>query len=180
MALFAKKTVPIFGLVGLLHLSVTTDSEKHDFDLLGYARELHGRLEAEIEQQVQQTLGAEFEVSNVEFRKGSIEVYVAITAVGTFFMGFSRYESFVKSVNLLVSQLRGLLQRFFGQAPVGAPGMPVSVTGSWQPSPVITAANQSFDASSGLDSCQMVLAYLLLSHAALLGTLLWLVVRHLR
>ena len=178
MPIFARKTVPIYGFIGLVRLSVNTNDE--DSELLGYARELHRKLEAEIDLQVQQTLGPEFEVLNVEINRGSITLLIAVGAVGTFYMGFSRYEGFVKSVNLLVSQLRGLLQRFFGQAPGGATRPPVSVTGSWQPGPVVIAANQTLDASSGIDSCQIVLAYLLLSHAALLGVLIWLVIRHLR
>jgi hypothetical protein len=180
MALFAKATVPIYGFLGLLRLTVRTPNEDYDGDLLGYARELHRQLEADIDRAVEETLGSEFEVLNVEFRKGSIEVLVALGAVGTFFMGFSRYESFVKSVNLLVSQLKGLLQRFFDQAPGGAARTPVSVTGSWQPGPVVTAANQVLSSSTGIDSCQIVLAYLLVSHAALLGVLIWLVIRHLK
>jgi hypothetical protein len=127
MPLFARKTVPIYGFIGLVRLSVNTNDE--DSELLGYARELHRKLEAEIDVQVQQTLGPEFEVISVEINRGSITLLIALGAVGTFYMGFSRYEGFVKSVNLLVSQLRGLLQRFFGQAPGGATRPPVSVTG---------------------------------------------------
>jgi len=178
--MFASRTVPIYGFVGFLRLTVRTGSGDYDNELLGYARELHRQLEDEITNQVRQTLGPEFEVLNIEINKGSITVLVALGAVGAFFMGFSRYESFVKSVNLLVSQLKELLQTFFGQAPGGASRPPVSVTGSWQPGPVVTAASQVLSESRGIDSCQIVLAYLLLSHAALLGVLLWLVIRHLK
>ncbi len=178
MPLFARKTVPIYGFIGFVRLTLNTDGE--DDKLLGYARELHRELESEIDLQVQQTLGPEFEVLNVEINRGSITLLIALGAVGTFYMGFSRYESFVKSANLLVSQLKGLVQRFFGQAPGGGIRLPLSVTGSWQPSAVIAEANRTFDASSGIDSCQVVLAYLLLSHAAMMGVLIWLVIRHLR
>lgn len=180
MSLFAKRTALIYGYVGLVHLTVRTANSEEDGDLLGYARELHQQLEAEIEQQVRDTLGPDFEVLNVDFRKGSVEIWVALGAVGTFFMGFSRYESFVKSVNLLVSQLRGLVQRFFGQGPRPAMEPPIVVTGSWQPGPSVTAANQMLTYSGGIDSSDIVLAYLLLSHAALLGVFLWLLVRHLK
>ena len=180
MPIFAKPTVPIYGFVGVLRLTVRTDNENYDSDLLGYARELHRQLEGDIDRQVQETLGPDFEVLNVEFRKGSLEVLVVLGAVGTFYMGFSRYESFVKSVNLLVSQIKGLLQRFFGRAPGAPVQTPISVTGSWQPGPVVTAANQMLSVSSGINSSHFVLGYLLLSHAALLCVLLWLVVRHLK
>lgn len=174
MPIFARKTVPIYGFIGLVRLTVNTNDE--DSELFGYARELRQKLEAEIDLQVQRTLGPEFEVLSVEINRGSITLLIVLGAVGTLYMGFSRYEGFIKSVNLLVSQIKGLLQRFFGQTA----SRPLSVTGSWEPGPVITEANRAFDISSGIDSCQVVLVYLLLSHAALLGVLLWLVVRHLK
>lgn len=176
MPLFAKKTAPIFGLVGLLHFTVTSDNENFDDDLLGYAREKRKQLEGEINAQVLATLGSEFAVQSIELHEGSIEIFVALTAVGTFFMGFSRYESFIKSVNLLISQISGLLRKLFGQLP----GTPVAVTGSWQPGSTVTAANQELRDSSGIETYDIVLGYLLLSHAALLSILLWLVIRHLK
>jgi hypothetical protein len=180
MPIFSSKTVPIYGFVGFLRLTVRTGTENYDNDLLAYARERYRELEAEIDNEVRQTLGPEFEVQNVELHKGSITVLVVLGVAGTIYMGFSRYESFIKSVNLLVSQLKGLLQRFFAQPPGVAANSPVSVTGSWQPGPVVTAASHVLSSSTGIDSCQIVLGYLLLSHAALVAVLLWLVTRHLR
>ncbi len=178
MPIFARKTVPIYGFIGVVRLTVNTNDE--DNRLFGYAMELRQKLQAEIDLQVQRTLGPEFEVLNVEIGRGSITLLIVLGAVGTLYMGFSRYDGFIKSMNLLVSQIKGLLQRFFGQAPLIGTPLPLSVTGSWEPGPVVTEANRAFDTSSGIDSCQVVLVYLLLSHAALLGVLLWLVVRHLK
>jgi len=164
-------------MLGFLRFTVTTEDENYDSNLLGYARESSKQLKAEIDAQVRKTLGPEFEVESVEFNEGSIEAYVHLAAVGTILMAFSKYESFIKSVNLLISQLKGLLQRFFSQ---GAEQPSVSVTGRWVPGPVISEANQAFGVSSGIDSSQFVLPYLVLSHAAILGVLLWLVIRHLK
>jgi hypothetical protein len=125
---------------------------------------------------VLQTLGPEFDVLTVEFSRGSIDVLLTLKAVGTIYMGVSRWESFIKSMNLLVSQLRNLLLRFFGEASRDPASHPLTVTGSWEPAPVVIAANQVLSASTGFDCCYIVLAYLLLSHAALLGV----VVRHLK
>ena len=178
MPIFAKRTVAIHGFVGYVRLTVTSDYE--DERLFGEAMERRKQLESEIRIQVQNTLRPEFEVLTIDFTRGSLHVLVALGAVGAFYMGFSRYENFIKSVNLLVSQLKGLLQRFLGRAYGGANQTPLTVTGSWQPGPVINAANMTLEESSGIDSSQFVLGYLLLSHAALLGLLIWLVVRHLK
>jgi hypothetical protein len=178
--MFATKSVPIYGVVGVLRLTVTTGSENYDNDLLGYAREIHRQLEADIDNEVRQTLGPEFEVLNVQLDRGSITVLVVLGVVGTLYMGISRYESFIKSVNLLVSHLKGLLQQFFREVPGGATRPLVSVTGSWQPAQVVITAHQALSASTGIDSSQIMLVYLLLSHAALIGVLVWLVIRHLK
>jgi hypothetical protein len=180
MPMFATNSVPIYGVVGFARLVVTAGNENYDEYLLGYGRETHQQLELEIANLVRQTLGPEFEVYNVRIEKGSITVWVVLSVLGTLFMGVSRYESFIKSVNLLMSQLKGLLGRFFGQAPGNERRPPVTVTGSWEPSEVVTTAHQALSHSKGIDSSQVVLAYLLLSHAALLGVLVWLVIRHLK
>jgi len=142
------------------------------------ALELQGRLREAIRNQVRETLGERVEVLQVQIEKGSVTLLIVLGAVGTFFMGFSRYESFIKSVNLLVQQLKDLVSRLFGDAPFGGPQIPVSVSGAWQPGPSIEAANDAFAQPSGADLNRLLLAYLIGSHAVLLGVLLWLVVRH--
>lgn len=181
MPIFHTKAVPIYGTIGFVRLTVSTQNENYDNDLYSHARESYRQLEADIDTEVRQTLGPEFEVVNVALHKGSITILVVLGVVGTIYMGFSRYESFIKSVNLLISQLKGLLQRFFTAGAAGAPApRPVSVTGSWEPAAVVTAANHVLNSSAGIDSDQIVLGYLLLSHAALIAVLLWLVIRHLK
>ena len=179
MAIFGKITAPIYGMVGYLQFTVETDGDDEGF-LYRFASERHKRLEDEIRAQVGETLGTDFEVLNVRLNRGSVEILVVLGAVGTFFMGFSRYESFVKSVNLLTQQLKRVFDQFFQGASPGPPGIPITVTGSWQPSATVIAANQFLSSASGWSSADFILAYLVCSHAALLIVMLWLVIRHLR
>jgi hypothetical protein len=109
-----------------------------------------------------------------------VTILIAVGAVGTFYMGFSRYESFIKSVNLLVSQLKSVFRRFFERVNPGPPDIDIAVTGSWQPSATVLNARASFNLSSGLDYGIVLLVYLLVSHAVILAALLWLLVRHLK
>lgn len=178
---FSKLTVPIYGVVGFLQFTVKVNGEEKADDVLyGYARETHRELEGEIRQQVQETLGSDFEVLDVRLGRGSVTILVVIGAVGTFYMGFSRYESFIKSVNLLVSQLKAVFRRFFERINPGPPDIDLSVTGNWQPSTSVLNAREKLESSSGFDYGLALLIYLLLSHAALLGTLVWLLIRHLK
>lgn len=55
MPLFERKTVLIYGLIGLLRFTITSGNENDDSRLLGYAREMRQRLQTEIEAQVRVT-----------------------------------------------------------------------------------------------------------------------------
>src|SRR5271165_1076047 len=132
-----------------------------------------------IEKQVKETLGQEFEVLDLQIHDGSAVLLIALGVLGTVFMGFSRYESFVKSVSLLVSPLSGGIQHFVRRE-FDIPDLAVTVEGSWRAGPALTVADQMYNSASGTDSCQFLLAYLILSHAVLLGLLAWLVARHLK
>jgi hypothetical protein len=181
MPLFSKQTVAVYGTVGFLQFRVKADAEEEEDDFLyGYARKTHRELESEIRQQVEQTLGSNFEVLEVRLSRGSVEILIIIGATGTFYMGFSRYESFIKSVNLLVSQLKSVLRKFFERVNPGPPEIDISVTGNWQPTGTVLNAREKLEASSGFDYGLTLLIYLLLSHAALLATFVWLLIRHLK
>jgi hypothetical protein len=179
MPLFAKPTAPLFGLLGYLQFTADVEGGDDGF-LYRVAQEGHVRLESEIRRQVENTLGSDFEVLRVSVDKGSAHILVVLGIGVTVFMTFSRYESFIKSVNLLVSQIRGLLRRFFESASPGAPGIDVSITGTWQPSQSVLSAHERLSAPSGLDYGSFLLVYLILSHAALLSLMVWLVVKHLK
>jgi len=181
MPIFSKREVPIYGLIGFLQFRVSIDGEEGADDFLyGYARETHQKLEQEIRKQVAETLGSDFEVLNIRLGQGSVTILVVIGATGAFYMGFSRYENFIKSVNLLVSQLKAAFRRFFELVNPGPPDIDLSVTGSWEPSANVLNARASLNSSSGFDYGLMLLVYLILSHAALLAGFLWLVIRHLK
>jgi hypothetical protein len=179
MPLFTKPTVPIYGFLGYLQFTANIQEGDEAF-LYRVAQERHEQLESEIRRQVEKMLGSDVEVLRVRIEKGSVEILVWLGMAVTIFMTFSRYESFVKSVNLLVSQIKNLLRRFFESASPAAPGIDFTVTGSWEPSQTVLMAQERLSASSSLDYSPFLLAYLILSHAALLALMVWLVVKHLK
>jgi hypothetical protein len=92
--------------------------------------EVQQRLRHEIQDQVRATLGPEFQVQSFDIRKGSVTLLVAVSTVFAIYMGFSRYESFIKSANLLVSQLKTIAQRILGRT--GNAGSDnLDVRGTW-------------------------------------------------
>ena len=119
---------------------------------------------------IHEHLGPEFDVRSMSFARGSVEI---LLVVGTLYYAVSRYKNFVESIELLLAQLRRAVSDFFDQR---GPG-PVSVTGNWTPGPGLV---QSAAATSGLGvstNVSAVVWYLIVSHAAMLAILLWLLVR---
>jgi hypothetical protein len=178
MPLFERKTVELTGVIGYLQVVASDNFDDRENSLYRHALEMRGELVVAANKQVLETLGPEFEVLNVEVRPGSAIIWIVIGSVGTVFMTFSRYESFVKSVNLLLSQLSNVMSRILGRQP--RPGGGISVRSAWQPGPAITTANQLLNFSSSSDGCSYLIAYLVLSHAALMAVMIWLLVRHLK
>jgi len=178
-----RNSVLISGAVSFFQIHVQSDSinaegEEDDY-LYRMALEMQQRLRHEIQEQVRSTLGLEFQVQSFDIRKGSVTLFVAVSTLFGFYMGFSRYESFIKSANLLVTQLTGIVQRTLGQA-MKAGSDNLDVRGTWMPlAPITEAHNQLIPAPRGIDNCRLLLLYVTTSHAALLGVLIWLLFRHL-
>lgn len=173
-----RRPIELSGLVATLRFVVEFGDRYSDTDkLVGIARERRGELIRQIDHEVKGLLGQEFDVVDVIIREGSLVLIVVLGAAYSVYMGFSRYESFVKSFNLLISQIAGLLRRFF----VMPTAPPVTVGGSWQPGTSMIAAesvarlsNQQYDPNL------ILLYYLILSHAVLVGVLVWIVIKHLK
>jgi hypothetical protein len=132
-----------------------------------------------VDKQVKDTLGSEFGVLDMQIRQGSALILFVIGTLGTVYMGFSRYESFVKNANLLGSQVCGFLRRYFRRNSRFRESE-VTATGAWRPGPAMITAEQLLRVSSGIDSCKVILGYLIFSHACLLAVLIWIVVKHLK
>ncbi len=173
-----SRSTLVFGSVAYIRLYVTRPND--DGQLFGTALELQGRLRNEIESQIRAHLGQEFELESLNIEKGSVTLLIAISAAGAFFMGFSRYESFIKSMNLLVQQLKDIMRRIFGRNRFSDEPNPVEVSGSWEPNESMAAANKVFTETSDADPNRLLQIYLIMSHAALLGVMLWLIIRHLK
>jgi hypothetical protein len=76
--------------------------------------------------------------------------------------------------------VEGRFSEIFERVNPEPPDIDLSVTGSWQPSATVLNARERLESSSGFDYGFALLIYLLLSHATLLGALVWLFIRHLK
>ena len=155
--------------VATLHFVVGLD-ENFEQMAWGMLSESHDRLERDIREAVAETLGPEYTVSRFLYTRGSIEILIGIGAgLYAVYVGASRYKNLIESLTLLVRQLRGIFQRFFGRNDPGT----VTVTATWIPGP--TLQQQAFATPRGTawPGFSAVLWYLVLSHAALLAVVIW-------
>jgi hypothetical protein len=109
------------------------------------------------------------------WRRGSVEIVLVVAAVGTVYVLVSRYKNFVESINLLVRHLKRVIERFF----MGGGPFRFTVEGSWSPERGLDNAKMLPAAPAGWrewDVSRILLAYLILSHAALLIVFIWLIV----
>jgi hypothetical protein len=79
----------------------------------------------------------------------------------------------------VVSQLSGLMAYFFNRRETAAPAR-VDVRGARRAAPALSHVDEGVHLFLGMDMCSALVAYLVLSYAALLTVLIWLLVRHLK
>lgn len=131
-----------------------------------------GRLRAEISSAVHEALGPEFQVQSLTIGRGSIEILILI---GTTYYAVSRYKNFIESIELMVRQLKDIVKHFFERA---AP-MRVTVSATWTPGNGLASLAAPHD-DAAAERVSPALWYLILSHAAMLAVVLWLLVERLR
>jgi len=125
-------------------------------------------MRVELQRATREILGPEFEVRSMAVGRGSIEI---IALIGTSLYVMSRYKNFVESIELLVAQFRRVVLRFLGQYE----SEPSEVTTTWTPGSALTTAMVGTTKVYRWHSEPLLLIYVILSHAALLTALLWLV-----
>jgi len=169
-----RRSLILSGEVLVVRLTVEADDPENDQRLSGIASQDGHRLREEIAVAVHKHMGPEFDVRSMSFARGSLELAIV---VGTLYYAVSRYKNFVESIELLIAQLKRVVTSFFG--PPRMLGL-VFAQGSWTPGPGLAQAAPVPYAEVGGESRSLVVWYLVLSHAAMLAALLWLLVRGLR
>jgi hypothetical protein len=122
------------------------------------------KLKSDIKQEMVKSLGEAFYIKSITIGRGSIEVLIVI---GTAYYAISRYKNFIESIELLSSQIRNVASRFFSANRPEPPD--ISVT--WTPGPALARLDRSRDRWLPIQN-NILLYYLILSHAALLSFLL--------
>jgi hypothetical protein len=149
-----------------------SESEERAWELLG-RQSFKASLQSEIVAATHQSLGPEFDVRSMSLTRGSIEILVTIGAV---YYALSRYKNFVESIDLLASQLMGVVRRFLERAmPQHVPQLAVSAT--WEPGPALVRLEGLEPLLPGVAWAYPLLWYVILSHAALLALFIWLLAR---
>lgn len=175
----STKSAALFGTLATLRFEISLDDDERDEGFLyRYAAERRTFLRRVIREAVSEVLGPGYEVSNIAFAPGSVTITAVLSVAGTIYVTISQYDDFVKGLGRLTEILRNILGRFFANSAPAAPGIDIVVAGGWQPHPTMLEVSHSLNAA-GSDLNHSMVLYLILSNAALLGTFLWLLLRHL-
>jgi hypothetical protein len=160
-----QRRLAVSGEVLLIRLNVEMGEESENNDTLWTIahREAY-RLREDMAATVHEHLGPEFDVRSMSYARGSLEILVV---VGTLYYAVSRYKSFVESIELCVAQLRRIVIAFFERRMP----TPISVRGTWTPGPGLVQSNAG---RLDMGDNGVVVWYLVLSHAAMLTVILWL------
>lgn len=168
------RTVQISGDVAYFSVQIAFLDQKDELMAWERIHELEVEMRHEFDRVARDVLGREFRVRSMTIGRGSIEVIIVLAAVGSFYMGFSRYKNFMESLDLLRSQIQSILRRFMPNSD--------SVSATWIPSPALVsvAENSTPLALQWYTSHQIqmiLLIYFIVSHAAILAVLVWLLIR---
>jgi len=170
---FLRRGHLLAGEVCTVRLTLSMPFER-EFDerLFGEIQEASKEFDRAFRDKVKTHLGHQFEVVRIGVSRGSITVLVVIGVLGTVYMTISRYKSFREGLLQLVADLRTVAERILGQfQPAG-----LHVSTSWSPEPALLPLEEAYIFPISTDTTnQILLWYLVLSHAALLLVFLWLV-----
>jgi hypothetical protein len=144
----------------------------------GTAYETLLKRQEDLEQGIRELMGKQVGMKELELReltiqRGSIEVLIIIGAVTTFFLNFSRYKSFVESLQLLKSQIGEQFRRYISHHGV------VSIRSSTLLGPSFIPT-RSEGVNLDFQVSLVLLLYVIISHAALLTVFIWLLIKKLQ
>src|SRR5437867_4511598 len=161
------------GAVCTVHVAVNMDFDLENtaWQVLGGESSKQGELHYQMLAAIRQALGPEFDLRNMSVARGSIEILVTVGAV---YYAVSRYKSLVESIELLASQLAGLVRRFLESM---MPVKQLGVSASWEPGPGLIRFEVADSVPMASSWAFPLLWYLIVSHAALLALFIWLLAR---
>lgn len=153
---FSDKTVVIGGDVAYFRCVMTTSN---DDEVYGQITESVYKFQDSIDTLAREILGPEFEVRRVRVVRGSITI---LFALGTTYYVISKYKNFVESLELFKTQLATLMRRMLGPRNV-------EINVDWVPGPALSGiADVRRPIWLSENANLILLAYLIISHAALL------------
>jgi hypothetical protein len=171
--LLVGRSLILSGEVLVVRLIVQAEGAEGDEEMWNIIRREGYQLREDMASAVHEHMGPEFDIRSMSFARGSLEILVVI---GTLYYGVSRYKNFIESIELSVAQLKRVVSAFFDRRMRG----PLSVQGNWAPGPGLVQAAPRLSGGMIGESPGLVVWYLVLSHAAMLAVLLWLLVRGFR
>ncbi len=160
------RNLVLAGDVAYLTIDLTVLPPEEEENVFRFLQEEGSLLFSQIESAARRILGPQFEVRRFEYRRGTIKIWVVLFAA---YVAISRYKSFIESLELFASQVRDLVRRFLGNR--------ASVDVNWFLGPALAASKAGAEIPETFPLLTAAIAYLILSHAALVTLVIWLIAR---
>ena len=174
---WGRRRYQLFGEIARLSFTATDHHDDGPRDHLWHiAESVRTELEGEMNRVTRATLGPSFELQEVQFEHGSLHIHAVLVAIEAVYVTVAHYHHFNKSIDLLVRQLRSIIGRVLGRQHPSR----IEVVAVWVPTPMLAAPESEDDEAGPYSLQRLVVGYLILSHAALIAVLVWLIVTHLR
>ena len=172
---FPGEPTALSGDVAYIHIAITTPNLEIENQFWKILQDRRPELESQIRLVTLELLGEKYKVPELRIYRASIGIWIVVS---TAFIVLTNYKTLVENIELLVSHIRGAVERIFG-VPAR---FPFIVHGTWTPGPAFARTAwgpdlQNLRSSFGL---RLLLWYLVLSHAALLTVLIWILITRLQ
>lgn len=95
-----------------------------------------------IREDTEETLGPQFEVRITEIRRGSITVWIVLTALWNVYIGLAHLPDFIKAIDMLRDRITGRFRETIDAMPNQSAGS-LQVESPWTPGPALLQAQQS-------------------------------------
>lgn len=166
-------------------LSFTVDDQEGNEQLYSFAVKNKADLKRQMNNALSVDIDIPFSVIDLRITKGSVHITADIGVLlshlhsnpyWNFVWDFAKYKALCESLILVSGQVKDLLNRFFGN---GVPLAKPTITANWQINPAVVQLAVRGQNTGSSNLLVWTVCYLALSHAALLGVLIWLLARHL-
>jgi hypothetical protein len=164
----SSEEIHFHGDLAYFMLSIDSYDDAGVLDTLGSKE----KLDREFFLAVHRTLGQQYDIRIISISQGTAMVLIAISIIGGAYVTISQYHDFVESLELLLDQIKNILRRLLSS-------YEPSIESSYLINPRLPVPSMAPSSNSAPAITNNFFWYMVLSNAALLATLIYILLKNL-